>query len=70
MRQAKTDTSRITDLRMWCERCSIRIAPHEEKITVEKKSYHERCYSKQPVSVAGAKAVPETPRKLSHKHGV
>ena len=37
---------RARDFRVWCEHCSIRIAPHEEKMTVNGKAYHQRCYSK------------------------
>ena len=34
------------DFRVWCEHCSIRIAPHEDQIAVDGKTYHQRCYSK------------------------
>ncbi len=34
------------DFRIWCERCCIRIAPHEERTTVEGKTYHPGCHSK------------------------
>jgi hypothetical protein len=40
------EESRIRDIRVWCEHCSIRIAPHEEKTEVHGKTYHPRCYSK------------------------
>ena len=35
-----------TELKVWCEHCSIRIAPNEEQIVVREKTYHERCYLK------------------------
>jgi hypothetical protein len=41
---------KVQDFRIWCERCSIRIAPHEEQIEVNGKTYHQRCYSKPGVS--------------------
>ena len=41
---------RAQDFRVWCEHCSIRIAPHEEKIAVNGKTYHQRCYSKHGAS--------------------
>jgi hypothetical protein len=54
----KTDRaeSKTTDFRVWCEDCSIRIAPHEEKIVADGKSYHQRCYSKHAGPVAKARA--------------
>jgi len=32
--------------RVWCDTCSIRIAPNEEQIAVEGKTDHKRCYAK------------------------
>ncbi|PYR64859.1 MAG: hypothetical protein DMG20_15700 [Acidobacteria bacterium] len=37
-----------TELKVWCEHCSIRIAPNEEQIVVSEKAYHLRCYLKLP----------------------
>jgi hypothetical protein len=34
------------EFRVWCESCSIRIAPSEERTLSKGKSYHTRCYSK------------------------
>jgi len=34
------------EFRVWCNCCSIRIAPNEEQIAVDGKFYHKRCYSK------------------------
>jgi Zn finger protein HypA/HybF involved in hydrogenase expression len=34
------------DFRVWCEYCSIRIAPNEEHTMVRDKAYHVRCHSK------------------------
>ena len=34
------------DFKVWCEHCSIRIAPNEERIASDGKIYHQRCYSK------------------------
>jgi hypothetical protein len=34
------------DLRVWCEHCCIRIAPHEERTAIDGKTYHPRCHSK------------------------
>jgi hypothetical protein len=36
----------VAEFRIWCERCSIRIAPNEERIAVRKFIYHTNCYSK------------------------
>jgi hypothetical protein len=30
--------------KVWCEHCSIRIAPNEEQTVVRGKAYHVRCY--------------------------
>jgi hypothetical protein len=47
------------DFRVWCEHCSIRIAPHEEKIAMDGKTYHQRCYSKHRAAFArGSQIVP------------
>ena len=43
-----------TEFRAWCDCCSIRIAPHEEQITVDGKTYHQRCYSKTFSAVSKA----------------
>lgn len=34
------------ELRVWCELCSIRIAPNEERKVDLGKSYHPACHSK------------------------
>jgi hypothetical protein len=31
---------------VWCEHCCIRIAPNEERVALESKTYHQRCYAK------------------------
>lgn len=41
--------------KVWCERCSIRIAPNEERVSVRDKMYHATCHSKL-VGVSKAKA--------------
>jgi hypothetical protein len=54
--EVKTEVKAVVDFRVWCEHCSIRIAPHEEKIAADGKTYHQRCYSR--LSAGGPKAVP------------
>ena len=44
------------EFRVWCDCCSIRIAPNEEQIAVDGKFYHKRCYSKTVSAVSKAKA--------------
>ena len=46
MINAEKTQSKSTELKVWCEHCSIRIAPNEEQTTVAGKAYHTRCYSK------------------------
>jgi len=36
---------KVADFRVWCEKCCIRIAPHEAQIALSGKSYHPRCHS-------------------------
>ena len=36
---------KVADFRVWCEKCRIRIAPHEAQIALSGKSYHPRCHS-------------------------
>jgi len=47
----KTDKTAKTavkapEFRVWCDFCSIRIAPNEEKVEADRKAYHQRCYAK------------------------
>lgn len=37
---------KVADLRMWCDTCSIRIAPNEERVAMKSKTYHQRCYER------------------------
>jgi hypothetical protein len=43
---AKKADSPNSDLKLWCERCCIRIAPNEERTVSRGKTYHLQCYSK------------------------
>jgi len=51
----KSDNEAIKSLNflVWCEHCSIRIAPNEERVAVKNKTYHQRCYAKSK-AIAGA----------------
>jgi hypothetical protein len=40
------DDVKPAEFRVWCECCSIRLAPNEQQIAVDGKIYHQRCYSK------------------------
>ena len=51
----KPATPVVVEFKVWCERCSIRIAPNEERTAVRNKMYHVSCYSKLTVA-AKAKA--------------
>src|SRR5262249_55934255 len=53
MKIEKADV-KSAEFRVWCDCCSIRIAPNEEQIAVDGKTYHQRCYSK--TFSAGSKA--------------
>ena len=45
MRAAKSG-KRASQLNVWCESCCIRVAPNEERMVVQGKTYHRRCHSK------------------------
>jgi hypothetical protein len=37
---------KVEEFRVWCDSCSIRIAPNEDQVAVNSKTYHQRCYAK------------------------
>ena len=43
------------EFRVWCDCCSIRIAPNEEQTAVDGKTYHQRCYFKTFPAISKAK---------------
>jgi hypothetical protein len=45
MKADKVDV-KVAEFRVWCDVCSIRIAPNEEQVTEKSKTYHQRCYVK------------------------
>jgi hypothetical protein len=45
MKMAKAESTEAK-FKVWCESCSIRVAPNEERIVVRGKTYHSHCYSK------------------------
>jgi len=57
MKIEKADV-KTAEFRVWCDCCSIRIAPNEQQIALDGKHYHQRCYSKtfSPVSKAKTKS--------------
>jgi hypothetical protein len=36
----------VESWKIWCELCSIRIAPNEERYVSGTKTYHARCFDK------------------------
>jgi hypothetical protein len=52
MKAAKVEIPTV-EFKIWCERCSIRIAPNEERTIVAGKIYHPQCYLKLFPSGAG-----------------
>jgi len=54
MKTGKADV-KVAEFRVWCDCCSVRIAPNEEQTTVAGKTYHQRCYSKTFSQVSTAK---------------
>jgi len=34
------------NLKVWCEHCSIRIAPNEDRVASDGKIYHQHCYER------------------------
>jgi hypothetical protein len=54
MKREKSDV-KAGEFRVWCDCCSIRIAPNEEQIALDGKTYHQRCHSKTFPAVSKAK---------------
>jgi len=46
MTKVEKAETRNTELKVWCEHCSIRISPNEEQVVVRGKTYHVRCHLK------------------------
>jgi hypothetical protein len=51
--KTNNEAIKARDFGVWCEHCSIRIAPNEERVAEKSKTYHQRCYAKSK-AVAGA----------------
>ena len=53
---AKTSGTKteVVDHRIWCERCSIRLAQNEERRVLRGKSYHLSCFEKLKIAPQGA----------------
>lgn len=45
MKAAKT-VNAMSEFRVWCETCHVRVAPNEERTVSHGKTYHPNCYSK------------------------
>jgi hypothetical protein len=71
MKKMKMDSAAVVetgDLRVWCEYCSIRIAPNEKRITSDGNIYHQRCYAKSSTSAPKVKvASAESKSIVGHK---
>jgi hypothetical protein len=39
-------TTHDPSVSIWCQRCSIRIAPYDQRLVKSGKVYHKVCYSK------------------------
>jgi len=48
----KVEGVKAPNFAVWCEHCSIRIAPNEERVALKNKTYHQRCYTKSK-AIAG-----------------
>jgi hypothetical protein len=46
MKAAKSGATVEAPFKIWCEYCSIRIAPNEERVSLRDKTYHASCHSK------------------------
>jgi hypothetical protein len=44
--KSDNEALKVHNVGVWCEHCSIRIAPNEERVAVKNKTYHQRCYAK------------------------
>jgi hypothetical protein len=50
------------EFKIWCEQCSIRIAPNEERIMNNGKIYHTQCHSKLVATASDEKKVRRSER--------
>ena len=50
------------EFKIWCEQCSIRIAPNEERVMNSGKIYHAQCYSKLVAAASNQKKTTRSPR--------
>ncbi len=57
MKVAKAMETQGTDIRVWCEHCCIRIAPHEERTASRGKTYHSHCFFKLSATASTRKTV-------------
>lgn len=57
MKVAKVSENPEIPFKIWCERCSIRIAPNEERVAVRDKTYHTTCHSKLTSAHSKAKTI-------------
>jgi hypothetical protein len=55
MKAAKGEMSDVSP-KVWCDLCSLRIAPYEGRIVIRKKAYHIRCHAKLNSSHSKPKA--------------
>jgi hypothetical protein len=55
MKAAKGEMSDVSP-KVWCDLCSLRIAPYEGRIVIRKKAYHIRCHAKLNSSHSKTKA--------------
>jgi hypothetical protein len=53
-----------SDFKVWCEQCSIRIAPSEERFVLDDKSYHQHCYTKYRAAASNVRATSIQSRKV------
>jgi len=60
----KTAKADVEDFKVWCEYCSIRIAPNENRTPLDGKFYHERCYAKYSAAIAPVTATPARTRSV------
>lgn len=56
------------NLKVWCEHCSIRIAPNEGRVSSDGKTYHQRCYERYCAPDLKMKVAPDrSGTALGHK---
>ena len=58
MQSGKRQSRSAGELPAWCDDCRVRIAPYEDFVTRDRKTFHRRCFRKSEVRDSAADQFP------------